>query len=67
MQWPLDNAGALIKELVYESGAKWVLHGSPAGGSGVYGAMELGAVVLAVGRSEEHISALMPVLKVRKG
>lgn len=38
--FPFDNSGLLMKELLHESGARWMLHGTPALGSGIYGAFD---------------------------
>ena len=39
MLFPHDNSGLLLKELVYEVDPKWVIHGTPALGAGIYGIM----------------------------
>ena len=38
--FPFDNSGLLRKELLHESGARWMVHGTPALVSGIYGAFD---------------------------
>ena len=57
--FPHDNAPALMKEFVHESGrgcweARWVFHGTPAGSTGVQGVLETGCSVVALCENEHH-------------
>jgi hypothetical protein len=53
--FPHDNDMALLKEFCWESGTpRWVLHGTPAGGAGVHGCLEMGCSVVALCYDEHH-------------
>ena len=54
--FPLDNSPKLMQELAHESGSglKWVFHGSPAGGCGLFGLLKEGLVVVALAATEDH-------------
>ena len=63
--YPRDMAGALMKELIYEAGAAWVLNGTPALGSAVYACLEMHIPCVAIVRGEKHRSELLRCLKER--
>ena len=47
--FPHDNDIELLKELVHEAGRhRWVYFGTPAGGAGIHGCIEMGCSVLAL-------------------
>ena len=55
--FPHDNAADLLKELVWECGGekvRWVLHGTPASGAGIVGALEMGASVVCLCEDAHH-------------
>ena len=54
--FPLDNSPRLTKEIVHESGVvqRVFLHGSPAGGAGVYGLLSQRAFVVALVQDDAH-------------
>jgi outer membrane biosynthesis protein TonB len=53
--FPHDNAIELLKELCWEAGKpRWVIHGTPAGGAGVQGCLEMDASVVALCFDEHH-------------
>ena len=55
--FPHDNAADLLKELVWECGGekvRWVLHGTPAAGAGIVGALEMGASVVCLCEDAHH-------------
>jgi len=62
---PLDNSGALLRELAHMVKPAWVLFGTVAGGSGVYGLMQSGIPVVALARNEEHSAIVRAALRKR--
>lgn len=62
---PLDNAGSFLRELAHMVRPAWVLFGTVAGGSGVYGLMQSGIPVVALARNEEHVSVVKAALRKR--
>ena len=54
--FPLDNSPRLTKEIVHESGSepRVILHGTPAGGAGVYGLLSMRAYVVALVQDDAH-------------
>ena len=63
--FPHDISGALMKELIYESSAEWVLNGSPALGSSVYACLEMQVPVVNIVKSDVHKTHLLRCLKER--
>ena len=63
--FPHDLAGALMKELVYETNASWVLNGTPALGSGIFGCLELHVPSIVIVKSAMHRQQLTRCLKER--
>ena len=43
----------------------WVLFGTPAGGSGLYGVLQGGVPIVAIVRNNDHMNVLSNVLKKR--
>ena len=53
--FPHDNAIELLKELCWEADRpRWVFLGTPAGGAGILGSLEMGASVVALCYDEHH-------------
>ena len=53
--FPHDNDIDLLKELVHEAGRpRWVYFGTPAGGAGIHGCIEMGCSVIALCFNEHH-------------
>ena len=69
VEWfPLDNAPDLLRELVWEGGGnivRWVLHGTPASGSGVIGCLEMGCSVVCLCEDTHHAENFQKALKER--
>ena len=64
--FPHDNHPDLLKELVWESGSpRWLLHGTPASGSGVIGCLETGSSVIALCENAHHQKHLTIALRER--
>ena len=64
--FPHDNAVELFKELCHEAGRpRWVFFGTPAGGAGIHGCIEMGASVLGLCFDEHHRKNLEPFLVQR--
>ena len=64
--FPHDNAIELIQELCHEAGRpRWVYFGTPAGGAGIHGCIEMGCSVLALCYDEHHRKNLSPFLVQR--
>ena len=64
--FPHDNAIELLKELCWEAGRpRWVFHGTPAGGAGVHGCLEMGSSVVALCYDEHHRLHLQQFLSER--
>ena len=64
--FPHDNDIELLKELVHEAGRpRWVYFGTPAGGAGIHGCIEMGCSVLALCYDEHHRKNLEPFLVQR--
>ena len=57
--FPHDNDMELLKELVHESGRpRWVIFGTPAGGAGIHGCLEMGLSVVALCSDDHHRDVL---------
>jgi hypothetical protein len=53
--FPHDNNSEVLKELVWEAGLpRWVLFGTPAGGAGIHGCLEMGCSVVSLCYDEHH-------------
>ena len=69
VEWfPLDNAPDLLRELVWEGGGnivRWVLHGTPASGSGVIGCLEMGCSVVCLCEDTHHAENFQKALNER--
>ena len=64
--FPHDNDSELLKELCHEAGKpRWVYFGTPAGGAGIHGCIEMGSSVLALCYDEHHRTHLGPCLVQR--
>ena len=64
--FPHDNDIELLKEFCWEAGRpRWVLFGTPAGGAGIHGCLELGCSVVALCYDEHHRDHLQPFLLQR--
>ena len=64
--FPHDNAIELLQELCHEAGRpRWVYFGTPAGGAGIHGCIEMGSSVLALCYDEHHKKHLGPFLVQR--
>lgn len=64
--FPHDNDSELLKELCHEAGKpRWVYFGTPAGGAGIHGCIEMGCSVLALCFDEHHKANLGPFLVQR--
>ena len=64
--FPHDNDIELLKELCHEAGKpRWVYFGTPAGGAGIHGCIEMGCSVLALCFDEHHKKNLQPFLVQR--
>jgi len=64
--FPHDNDIELLKELVHEAGRPlWVYFGTPAGGAGIHGCIEMGCSVLALCYNAHHREHLGPFLVQR--
>ena len=61
--FPHDNAVELLQELVHEAGRPpWVYFGTPAGGAGMQGCLEMGSSVMALCFDGHHRQHLGPFL-----
>ena len=64
--FPWDNSPELLKEFVWEAGGpervKWILHGTPAGGTGLIGPIVLGCNVIALCHDAHHKQHLRTAL-----
>ena len=57
--FPHDNDMELLKEVVHESGRpRWVIFGTPAGGAGIHGCLEMGLSVVALCSDDHHRDVL---------
>ena len=66
--FPHDNDIELLKELCWEAGRpRWVYYGTPAGGAGIHGCIEMGCSVLALCYDEHHRKNLEPFLPTSGG
>ena len=66
--FPHDNAPDLLKELCHEAGRpRWVFFGTPAGGAGMHGVLEMGCSVVALCYDEHHRTHLQRFLVERSG
>ena len=64
--FPHDNAIELIQELCHEAGRpRWVYFGTPAGGAGIHGCIEMGSSVVALCYDDHHKKNLGPFLVQR--
>ena len=64
--FPHDNAIEFLQELCHEAGRpRWVYFGTPAGGAGIHGCIEMGSSVLALCYDEHHRKHLGPFLVQR--
>ena len=65
--FPLDNSPRLLKEIAHESGSepRVFVHGSPAGGAGVFGLLSSQALVVAFVQDESHGRKLRDALLER--
>ena len=64
--FPHDNAPELLKELCHEAGRpRWVFFGTPAGGAGMHGILEMGCSVVALCYDEHHRTHLQRFLVER--
>ena len=64
--FPHDNDTELLKELCHEAGRpRWVYFGTPAGGAGIHGCIEMGSSVLALCYDDHHRTHLGPFLVQR--
>ncbi|CAE7734968.1 unnamed protein product [Symbiodinium sp. CCMP2592] len=63
--FPHDMAGALMKEMVHESNAQFVLLGTPGMGSGIYACLEMKTPVIAIVKTQLHKKELLRVVKER--
>ena len=64
--FPHDNDSELLKELCHEAGRpRWVYFGTPAGGAGIHGCIEMGCSVLALCYDDHHRTHLGPFLVQR--
>ena len=64
--FPHDNDIELLKELCHEAGKpRWVYFGTPAGGAGIHGCIEMGCSVLALCFDDHHKKNLQPFLVQR--
>jgi hypothetical protein len=64
--FPHDNDIELLKELCHEAGRpRWVYFGTPAGGAGIHGCIEMGCSVLALCYDDHHRTHLGPFLLQR--
>jgi hypothetical protein len=64
--FPHDNDCELLKELCHEAGRpRWVYFGTPAGGAGIHGCIEMGCSVLALCYDDHHRTHLGPFLVER--
>ena len=63
--FPLDNAPSLIQEIVHETQAQWVIHGTPASGVGITGLVHLNVPVVAMVNSASHAEWLRKCLLQR--
>ena len=64
--FPHDNDTELLKELCHEAGRpRWVYFGTPAGGAGIHGCIEMGCSVLALCFDDHHKKHLAPFLVQR--
>ena len=64
--FPHDNDIDFVKELVHEArNPRWVYFGTPAGGAGISGVIEMGCSVMALCFNEHHRKHLGPFLLQR--
>ena len=57
--FPHDNDMELLKECCWESGRpRWVIFGTPAGGAGMHGCLEMGTSVVALCSDDHHREVL---------
>ena len=64
--FPHDNDSELLKELCHEAGRpRWVYFGTPAGGAGIHGYIEIGCSVMALCYDVHHMTHLGPFLVQR--
>ena len=64
--FPHDNDMDMLKELCWEAGnPRWVFHGTPAGGAGVQGCLEVGCSVVLLCFDEHHRKELQKHLLER--
>ena len=63
--FPHDMAGALMKEMVHESNAQFVVLGTPGTASAMYACLEMKMPVIAIVKTEMHKTELLRVLKER--
>ena len=64
--FPHDNDSELLKELCHEAGRpRWVYFGTPSGGAGIHGCIEMGCSVLALCYDDHHRTHLGPFLVQR--
>ena len=57
--FPHDNDMEVLKELVHESARpRWVIFGTPAGGAGLHGCLEMGLSVVALCSDDHHQKVL---------
>ena len=64
--FPHDNDTDLLRELVHEANVpSWVYFGTPAGGAGMHGCMEMGCSVMALCSNDHHRENLGPFLVQR--
>ena len=57
--FPHDNHEDVLKELVHEAGRpRWVIFGTPAGGAGLQGCLEMGSSVVALCSDDNHREVL---------
>ena len=64
--FPHDNDMDLLKELYWEAGCpRWVFFGTPAGGAGMHGVLEMGCSVVALCYDDHHRTHLQRFLVER--
>ena len=64
--FPHDNDMELLKELVWEAGQpRWVFHGTPGGGAGLQGCLEMGCSVVALCFDDFHEEQLQKFMLER--
>ena len=66
MWFPHDNSPEFLKELCHEAKRpRWVFFGTPAGGAGILGCLEMGCSVVALAYDEHHRMHLHQALLMR--